>query len=63
MPIEFLAGQPLSREELDLLRHGLETAERIEVVNDELRAIVERNWPHLIPKLPPLDDRSLWHHE
>jgi hypothetical protein len=25
-------------------------------IDDDVRAIVERNWPRLIPKLPPRDE-------
>jgi hypothetical protein len=28
------------------------------VISDEHRAIVERNWPHLVFKLPPNDDHE-----
>jgi hypothetical protein len=56
MPMEFLCGHLLSDADLAALRRGLENCDRIEVVNDEMRALVERNWPHLVPKLPPEED-------
>ncbi len=57
MPIEFLQGRPLSLEELELIRRQVE--ERFDVmaaVDDEIRGIVARNWPHLLATLPPPED-------
>ena len=34
---------------------GLEMFDTIEQVDLEMRGIIERNWPHLLPKLPPED--------
>jgi hypothetical protein len=34
---------------------GWRRSSHIEMISDELRAIVERNWPHLIAKLPPVE--------
>jgi hypothetical protein len=53
MPTQFLYGRPLSQADLDGIRRDLEAMENIEVVTDQLRAIVVRNWPHLVAKLPP----------
>jgi hypothetical protein len=55
MLLEFLSGRLLSDADLDAIRRGLEDCDRIEVISDEMRALVERNWPHLVPKLPPED--------
>lgn len=56
MPIEFLHGRQLEPEELDLIRAQIEEYDTISKVDPELRAIVARNWPHLLAKLPPEDD-------
>jgi hypothetical protein len=53
LPIEFLDGRPLSPEELELIRHQIEALDDIAEVDDEIRGIVKRNWPHLLLKLPP----------
>ncbi len=53
MPIEFLHGRPLSPEELERIRRSIELFEDIGAVDDEVRGIVARNWPHLLAKLPP----------
>lgn len=53
MPIEFLNGQPLDQEQLVALRTQIESFDTIEVISPEVRGIVERNWPHLVAKLPP----------
>jgi hypothetical protein len=41
----------LSAEELDQIRRFIETD--IEVISDEMWALVEKNWPWLLEKLPP----------
>ena len=56
MPMEFLQGQPLSPEELELIRQRIEALDNIAEVDDEIRGIVARNWPHLLEKLPPEDE-------
>jgi hypothetical protein len=57
MPIEFLRGRPLSPVELELIRRQVEEGfEVIAVVDDEIRGIVARNWPHLLAKLPPEEE-------
>lgn len=54
MPIEFLHGRPLSPEELEMIRQQIEEGfDNIAEVDDEIRGIVARNWPHLLEKLPP----------
>ena len=53
MPVEFLHGRPLSPKELELIRRQIEEGfEVIAAVDDEIRGIVARNWPHLLSKLP-----------
>jgi hypothetical protein len=57
MPIEFLHGRPLKPEELEMIRLQIESGfEDITAVDPEVRGIVERNWPHLLAKLPPETD-------
>ena len=56
MPIEFLNGRPLETEELELIRQQIEDLDTIEAIDPEVRGIVERNWPHLLAKLPPDED-------
>jgi hypothetical protein len=53
MPIEFLHGRQLTPEELDSIRQQIEVFDVIEEIDPEVRAIVKRNWPHLLAKLPP----------
>jgi hypothetical protein len=55
MPIEFFHGRPLEPEELEIIRAALEKLDSLEGIDPELRAIVARNWPHLLSKLPPED--------
>jgi hypothetical protein len=54
MPTEYLDGHPLSPDELDTIRRDIEAMDSIDAISDQLRGIVERNWPHLVSKLPPL---------
>jgi hypothetical protein len=54
--MEFLHGRPLSGEELEHLRMEIESFDEIGPVDPEVRAIVARNWPHLLAKLPRDDD-------
>jgi hypothetical protein len=57
MATEFLHGRPLSPEELEMLRQQIEEGfDNIAEVDDEIRGIVARNWPHLLEKLPPEED-------
>jgi hypothetical protein len=51
--MEFLQGRPLSPAELEQLRFEIEAFDSIEHITDEVRGIVQRNWPHLLSKLPP----------
>jgi hypothetical protein len=56
MPIEFLHGRQLTPEELDAIREQVEVFDTIDEIDPEVRAIVKRNWPHLLAKLPPDPD-------
>ena len=46
-----LRGRELSPEELDMIRAQLESRETIEHVDDEMRELVDEQWPHLAAKL------------
>ena len=57
MQMEFLHGRALSPQELELIRRQIEEGfEVIGVVDNEIRGIVARNWPHLLSKLPPEEE-------
>ena len=57
MPIEFLRGQPLSPDDLEMIRLQIESGfDSIERVDPDVYGIVKRNWPHLLAKLPPEDE-------
>jgi hypothetical protein len=57
MPTEFPHGRPLSNEDLEMLRRQIkEGFDNVAHVNDEIRGIVARNWPHLLSKLPPEEE-------
>ena len=56
MPMEFMLGRPLNPEKLEMLREQIESMDDITDIDDEVRGIVERNWPHLVAKLPPRDE-------
>ena len=53
MPIEFLHGRSLSPEDLEMIRQQIEAFDHIGAVDGEILAIVARNWPDLVSKLPP----------
>ncbi|EIG56178.1 hypothetical protein [Bradyrhizobium sp. WSM1253] len=55
MPIEVYQGHVLDPDQLEALRIQIESFDTIEQVDAELRGIIERNWPHLVAKLPPDD--------
>jgi len=54
--MEFLRGRPLSPEDLERIRREIEPFDHIGAVDDEIRGILARNWPHLLSKLPPEDE-------
>jgi hypothetical protein len=55
--IEFLHGRPLKPDELEMIRLQIESGfDDISAVDPEIRGIVERNWSHLLAKLPPETD-------
>jgi hypothetical protein len=54
MAIEILHGRPLEPEELEMIRQQIESGfDDMTEIDPEIRSIVERNWPHLLAKLPP----------
>jgi hypothetical protein len=54
MLIELLHGRQLTQDELDMIRAQLESRfDAVDAIDPEIRGIVERNWPHLLAKLPP----------
>jgi hypothetical protein len=42
----------LSPKELEQIRRFIEETD-IDVISDEMRALVEKRWPQLVKKLPP----------
>src|SRR5262249_49872392 len=46
-------GRALSQAELQLIRREVEGFDSIDVIDDEMRALIETQWPDLIAKLPP----------
>jgi hypothetical protein len=52
MPMEFFDGRRLSPDDLDVIRREIEALDSIDVVDDGIRGLVARNWPHLLSKLP-----------
>ncbi|MET4294772.1 ferredoxin-fold anticodon binding domain-containing protein [Bradyrhizobium sp. LB1.3] len=55
MLIEIYKGQVLDPDQLEALRVKIESFDTIQEVDAEMRGIIERNWPHLVAKLPPED--------
>jgi hypothetical protein len=52
MPIEIFRGRDLSAEEPGATRREIESFDTIEQIDDEMRALIVRNWPDLAAKLP-----------
>ncbi len=46
-------GRVLSSGEMKLLRRKVEDFDSIDVVDGELRELIEREWPDLAGRLPP----------
>ena len=59
MPMEFYKGRPLEPDELEAIRMQIEQFDTIDAIDHEMRGIIERNWPHLVAKLPREDDDGL----
>jgi hypothetical protein len=47
----------LSLEELEELRRFIEDTDQIDAIRPEARKLVEKHWPWLLPKLPPLEEQ------
>jgi hypothetical protein len=47
------AAEEINLNHLGGIRVFIERCARIESINDEMRALVERRWPELVTKLPP----------
>jgi hypothetical protein len=50
-PKPTLEGRELSEFELAQIRRQIESIETIDVVSDEMRALIEQQWPHLLAKI------------
>ena len=48
-----LDGRELTEGELDKVKRLLDHMETIEGVSDEMRALIEQRWPHLLAKIRP----------
>jgi hypothetical protein len=46
-------GKPMTPDDLRRLRDYLSDIEVVEVISDEMRVVVESEWPEFIHKLPP----------
>lgn len=46
-------GQPLSDEQLEVLRAQIESFDSVDEIDPEIRAIIAERWPHLLAKLAP----------
>jgi imidazolonepropionase-like amidohydrolase len=47
-----LHGRELSDAELEAIRAQVESFDRIEHIDDEMRDLIAQRWPHLLDKLP-----------
>ena len=52
-PPSKLGGRILSAAELQQIRRSIEELDSIAAISDEMRALVEAEWPDLVGKLPP----------
>jgi hypothetical protein len=48
-----LDGRELSEFELAQIRRQIESLETIDAVSDQMRALIEQQWPHLLAKIRP----------
>ena len=48
-----LDGRELSEAELTQIRRQIESLETIDAVSDEMRALIEQQWPYLLAKIRP----------
>jgi hypothetical protein len=47
------AGKPMTPDDLRRLHEYLIEMETIAIISDEMRVVVESEWPELVHKLPP----------
>jgi hypothetical protein len=52
-PRRVFRNRILTDDELAALRAEIESFDSIEAVDDDLRALIESEWPDLVSKLPP----------
>jgi hypothetical protein len=43
----------LSPDELERIRRMIEEFDTLDAIDDDMRELVEKHWPWLLPKLPP----------
>jgi hypothetical protein len=48
-----LYGRELSDAELETIRKHVQSFGTIEAIDDDMRALIESQWPDLVSKLPP----------
>lgn len=48
-----LYGRELDADELGRIKAQVESFDTIKVIDDEMRALIEAEWPELAKKLPP----------
>ena len=46
-------GKPMTPDDLRRLHDCLADIEAVEIISDEMRIVVENEWPEFIRKLPP----------
>jgi hypothetical protein len=46
-------GKPMTPDDLRRLHDYLVDVEAIQIISDEMRIVIENEWPELIHKLPP----------
>jgi len=66
MPIEIFRGRVLFTEELAAIRREIESFDSIEDIDDEMRALIVRNWPDLCRQAAAgamIDRRRRFHKE
>jgi hypothetical protein len=52
-PKAMLGGSELSPRELERIKSELEFFDQVEHVSEEMRELIETQWPDLVCKLPP----------
>jgi hypothetical protein len=52
-----VAGRVMTSADLERLRRELRDFDPIDFISDEMRAVIEDEWPELVHKLPPAKPR------